>query len=205
MLRVYSKEADNQYDIHDILRQRWSPRAFNDQVVPPDVLLRLFEAARWSPSSSNIQPWSFIIGIKGDDTYDRIFQTLVEFNQIWAVTAPVLMLSLGCKVRPGKEEINDSYTYDVGQAVAHLSFQATHEGLYVHQMGGFDPAMAVRLFNIPAMYKPITAIALGYMGDAAVLPEKMAEMEARKRERKPISSFVYAGSFNQQAPLVSDE
>jgi nitroreductase len=84
MLRVFTKEADTEHDIHPLLRRRWSPRAYSDLPVEPDKLLRIFEAARWSPSSSNLQPWSFIIGFKGDDTYAKIFDTLVEFNQIWS-------------------------------------------------------------------------------------------------------------------------
>ncbi len=203
MLRVFTKEADTEHDIHPLLRRRWSPRAYSDQPVEPEKLLRIFEAARWSPSSSNLQPWSFIIGFKGDDTYAKIFDTLVEFNQIWSINAPVLVLSVGCKIRPGKEEINESYRYDVGQAVAHLSIQAMEEGLYVHQMGGFDPAKAVRLFDIPAMYNPITAFTIGYIGDAAILPERMAESEVKKRERKSISTFVFSGTYGQAAPLVS--
>lgn len=47
------KPADVAYPIHDLLRQRWSPRAFADTMVEPEKLQSLFEAARWAPSSSN--------------------------------------------------------------------------------------------------------------------------------------------------------
>lgn len=200
-LRVFSKEAETEHPIHELLRRRWSPRAFNGEPVDDARLRSLFEAARWAPSSSNQQPWRFIFGRQGDETYEKIFQTLVDFNQKWAVTAPVLILSVGRKVMNDKEDINESYRYDVGQAVAHLSIQAMEEGLYVHQMGGFDQAMAVRLFNIPAMYKPITVIAIGYIGDPSVLPEKLEVLEYRKRERFPASGFVFSGQFGQAAEL----
>lgn len=200
-MQVFSKEADTDYPIHDLLRRRWSPRAFSSEAVEDEKLRRLFEAARWAPSASNQQPWRFIIGRKGDDTYDRIIQTLVDFNQKWAVTAPVLLISVGRKVLNDKEDINESYRYDVGLAVAQIAIQATEEGLYIHQMGGFDPAMAVRLFNIPAMYKPLTVIAIGYIGNPEVLPEKLEALEYKKRERFPASSFVFSGHFGEADKL----
>jgi len=200
---VFSKEADNHYPLHALLRKRWSPRAFNGEPVEAEKLRSLFEAARWAPSGSNQQPWRFILGLKGSDTYDKIMQTLVDFNQKWAFTAPVLILSMGRKVMNDKDEINESYRYDVGQAVAHMTFQATEDGLYVHQMGGFDAAMAVRLFHIGAMYKPLTVIAVGYIGDPDQLTEKIARLEYRKRERFPARELVYSGQFGEDSGLFS--
>jgi nitroreductase len=200
-MKVFSKEAETDYDIHELMRRRWSPRAFADKLVEPEKLQRIFEAARWAPSSMNEQPWRFILGIKGDETYDKIMQTLVEFNQIWAPTAPVLILSLGHKVFTDSEKINDTYRYDVGQAIAHLSLQAMAEGLYVHQMGGFDPAAAVRIFKINAQYKPLTVTAVGYLGEPEILPERMAEGEYKKRVRRPLSETVFMNGMEETADL----
>lgn len=204
-MKVFSKEAETDYEIHELMRRRWSPRAFADKAVEPEKLQSIFEAARWAPSSMNEQPWRFILGMKGDETYDKIMQTLVEFNQIWAPTAPVLILSLGRKVFSDSEKINDTYRYDVGQAIAHLSIQATAEGLYVHQMGGFDPAAAVRIFKINAKYIPLTVTALGYMGEPEILPEKMAEGEYKKRVRRGLSETVFMNGMEETASIFSKE
>src|SRR5512141_1436991 len=89
------KPADTEYPIHDLLRRRWSPRAFGDRPIEPEMLLSLFEAARWAPSSNNGQPWRFLVATKDNRVeYDRLFNCLVEGSQKWAHRAPVLMLSV---------------------------------------------------------------------------------------------------------------
>ncbi len=91
-----SKEAKtNNNKIHSLLEKRWSPRAFEDRPVEFEKLNNILEAARWSPSASNIQPWIYFIGLKGDPTYDMIFESLVEFNQMWLLATPVLILNCG--------------------------------------------------------------------------------------------------------------
>ena len=89
------KPADVDHPIHDLLRRRWSPRAFSERMVETEKLQSLFEAARWAPSSNNEQPWHFIVGTKDDPSaHDRLFQCLKEGNKKWAFRAPVLMLSV---------------------------------------------------------------------------------------------------------------
>ena len=58
------KLADTTYPIEPLLERRWSPRAFADRPVEPEKLLRLLEAARWSASCANQQPWYFIVATK---------------------------------------------------------------------------------------------------------------------------------------------
>src|SRR5580692_10777437 len=87
--------TNNDYPIHDLLRRRWSPRAFSERSVEPAILARLFEAARWAPSSFNEQPWAFLVATKEQpDEFARVLGCLVEFNQTWARSAPVLMLTV---------------------------------------------------------------------------------------------------------------
>ncbi len=91
------KHAPEVAGVEDLIRRRWSPRTYSDKEVPTAELKRLFEAARWAASSSNEQPWRFLVGRRGDETYQKIFNTLVEFNQSWAKSAPVLVLSVAKK------------------------------------------------------------------------------------------------------------
>ncbi|MFC2100417.1 nitroreductase family protein [Bacteroidota bacterium] len=196
-----SKEAQTDFPIHPLLVKRWSPRAFQDKTIEKEKLQNIFEAARWSPSGSNQQPWRFIIGFKGDDTYERIFKILVEFNQIWTKTVPVLILSCGRKVMNENEAINPSYSYDVGQSVAYMTIQAMQEGLYVHQMGGFNKKQAVRLFKIPANYKPMSVIAIGYINKHTILPVRMQKSELAVRSRMKAETWVYSGVFGERSDL----
>lgn len=193
---MLDKTAPTTYNIHTLLKNRWSPRAFAPQAVEAEKINCMLEAARWSPSSSNEQPWRFIVGTNNDETYKKIFDTLVEFNQLWAKTAPVLMLVIG-NTRSLKDpsKPNNIYKYDVGQAVAYLTFQATVDGLYVHQMGGFDTKKAAEAFNVPAEFEVLTAIAVGYIGDPEVLHPNLKKMEYNARERQALEKMVFAGKF----------
>ncbi|MCX7595778.1 MAG: nitroreductase family protein [Fischerella sp.] len=192
------KLADTQYPIHNLLQSRWSPVAFSEQVVESEKLLSVLEAARWTASSFNEQPWSFIITTKKNPIeFGYLLGCLTQTNQQWAQNAPVLMLSVA-KLhfdRNGRE--NRHAFYDVGAAVANLAIQATAVGLFVHQMAGFDVQQARELFGIPNGYEPVTAIAIGYWGDPQKLPENLLQRELAPRTRKPLEKFVFTGNWGQ--------
>jgi nitroreductase len=200
---MLSKDVPTALNIHQLINKRWSPRSFDGSAIEPDKLHRIFEAVRWAPSSSNLQPWHFIVGFSGDETYKAIFSTLVEFNQLWAKTSPVLVLAIG-KVTNFKGELNESYKYDVGQAVAFLSFQAMAEGVYVHQIGGFEKELAGQLLGVAENYKVITAIALGYPGNPEILHENLKRLEYAPRMRKSLEEFVFTGKFGERANFIAD-
>ncbi len=184
-------------EIHDLLIRRWSPRAFAARDVEPEKLQRLFEAARWAPSCFNDQPWFFIVGQRGQgDAYERLLECLVEFNQSWAVTAPVLLVNVARAGFAYNGKPNRHAWYDVGQAMAQLLVEATHLGLVAHQMAGFDPDLARAKFDIPDGFDAVAAAALGYVGDPGDLPEGVEEKKPDERERKPVDEFVFGDGWN---------
>jgi nitroreductase len=197
------KPAITQYEIHPILKNRWSPRSFTNRPVPKESLQRILEAARWTPSSFNEQPWRFIVGIKGEKTWDMIYETLVEFNQKWAKLAPVLIMSVGSKILSKNDKPNKMYIYDVGQSVSYITFQAMHEGLRVHQMGGFSAEKAIELFNIPNDFQPLTVIAIGYQGDPELLDNDLKKTEIGARSRKELKVLVYDEKFGNTSAIFS--
>jgi len=195
------KPATPQFPIHDLLARRWSPRAFSDRPVAPDVLRSLWEAARWAPSSANVQPWSFIVATRDDrQEFGRMLGCLVEGNQVWAKEAPVLMISVAAKLDRDKDP-NPHAWHDVGQAVADLSVQATALGLFVHQMAGILPDKIRELYQIPDSHEPVTGIALGYPGTPEQLPDKLRQRETAPRTRKSIGEFVFSGRWGQTSQI----
>ena len=193
-----SKKANTSLAINPVLASRWSPRAFSNKEIDDRALIKMFEAARWAPSSMNDQPWHFIIGRKGEESYQKIFETLVEFNQLWAINAPVLVLCIG-SINRSDTTANPAYKYDTGQAVAHLSIQAMYDGIYVHQMGGFSEKKAAELFQIPEHYEALTVLAIGYLGNPEMLPLRMQKSENAERFRKPLHDFVFENKFGEIA------
>jgi nitroreductase len=196
--------AKTDHPVHELIRNRWSPRAFSDELLSPAILRSLFEAARWAPSSSNEQPWAFIVASKDDrQSYEKILSVLVEFNQAWAKNAPVLGIAVSELEFARSKTPNRNAFYDTGAAVAYLTAEATSRGLFVHQMAGFDPQKAIEVFHIPKGWEAIAVFAMGRPGDPSSLPDKLRERELAARTRKPISEFVMSGVWGHPAPFLS--
>jgi nitroreductase len=197
------KPAPSDFPVHQLIRDRWSPRAFSDKAIPQDVLRSLFEAARWAPSSSNQQPWAYIVATKDDkENFDKMLGVLVEFNAGWAKNAAALAIAVAELTFTQNNTPNRNAQYDTGAASALLSVEATARGLAVHQMAGFDPEKARQTFGIPAGWEPIAALAIGYPGDPDSLPAKLKDRELAPRTRKPLSEFVMAGHWGHPAAFA---
>jgi nitroreductase len=195
------KQAPAAPGVLPIFLRRWSPRSFSDRPVHPDDLRSIFEAARWAPSSNNEQPWRFLVGERGSDTYNKILESLVEFNRTWARTAPVLILGAASKTFSRNGNPNGYALHDLGQAAVTLCYQAIALGIFTHQMAGYDRDLARRLLAIPGDFELGSVLALGYQGDPEALPEGMQKTEIAPRTRKPLDSFVFS-AWDQPAPLA---
>jgi nitroreductase len=197
------KRAPTDFPVHDFIAERWSPRAFSDKLVAPDVLSSLFEAARWAPSSSNEQPWTYIVATKDDaENFAKLVSVLVPFNVTWAQHAPVLALAVAELAFTKNGTPNRNAQYDVGAASSWLTVEATSRGIFVHQMAGYDHDKAREVFAIPAGWEPLAAMAIGYPGDPESLPQPLRDREVAPRTRKPISAFVMTGSWAKKAPFL---
>jgi nitroreductase len=191
----HPKHASAEHDVHELIRQRWSPRAFDEaQDVARADLARLFEAARWAPSSNNEQPWRFIV-LRRDpasDGWRALLSSLTGGNQAWAGSAPVLVLAVVRLTLERSESVNPLAWYDAGQAVALLTIQATSQGLSVRQMEGFDRESARVACGVPAGFEPAVIMAIGYAGDPEKLAlEKHRAAETQPRRRKSLGDFVF--------------
>ncbi len=176
--------------LHPLLSERWSPRGFDaDHQLPPAQLTALLEAARWSPSTSNTQPWRFVVAHRGEAAFERLASTLTGNNRRWAGRASALLLVLAETTDPeGKPRAHG--LYDTGQAVAHLVTQAQAEGLATHQLGGFDKAAAATGFGVGPRFAPVVVIAVGVAQAEHGLPADLAAREAAPRERLPLAELV---------------
>ena len=191
------KPAKTQTPVHSIIAHRWSPRAFSSQPVEEDKITALLEAARWSSSAFNEQPWRFIVGKKGEAAWDNILETLVEWNQQWANTAPLLILNIAKLTFTHNNKPNDVAAYDLGQAVAVMTLEAVHQELFSHQMTGFDPNKAAEIFNIPEGYKAVSVTAFGYYGNPDDIPEEIAKLEANERSRNELKEMAFRHTFGK--------
>jgi nitroreductase len=197
------KPAETAYAIEDVIARRWSPRAFEERPVEPEKLKRLFEAARWAPSSNNEQPWRFLVATRDNQSdYEKLFGCLSEGNSKWVFRAPVLMLSVASLFFEDDGKPNRHALHDTGMAVENLVLQATALGLQAHQMAGYDVDKARRECQIPSGFEPVAMIAIGYSGDPSILPEYLRQREIKPRERQPIGDFVFSASWARSSPLI---
>lgn len=173
--------------------ERWSARSFAGREVSPETLRKIFEAARWTASAYNEQPWRFIVARKGEAVYEKISAALIGFNQSWAGAAPVLILGVAKAKFTHNGTDNAWALYDLGAASSYLALQATALGLTTHQMAGYDQAAARKALSIPEEYALGAVIALGYQGDPAALGnEQLIDLETKPRDRKPLGEIVFS-------------
>jgi len=197
------KPAQTDYPIHELIRERWSPRAFAaDKPVTAETLGSLMEAARWAPSCFNEQPWRFIVETKDNpEGFEKLLKCLVAFNQSWASGAHVLMVSVAAERFAKNDKENAHARHDVGLATENLVLQAQALGLVSHQMAGFDGDAVREAYGVPEGYTPVTAIAIGHQGDPDDLDEKLAERERAPRTRKNLDELFFSGAWSQPTRL----
>ena len=187
------KKAPSMECVLPAFHEPWSPRSFAAREVSAEALKKLFEAARWTASSYNEQPWRFIVGLRGDGTWEKIFAALGEFNKNWAKTAPVLILTAAHTRFSHNGTENRHALYDLGAASSYLTLEAAALGLAAHQMAGFDPEAARKAFGVPAEYLIGTVIALGYLGEPTALGDAgLIKSETAARARKPLDEIVFS-------------
>jgi nitroreductase len=191
--------------IDELLEKRFSPYTFSSRAVEPEELRKLFEAARSAPSSYNEQPWRFVVATRQDrEAFARLLETLAGRNRAWAQQAPVLVLSVAKLDFAHNGQPNRHAWYDVGQAVAYLTLQATALGLYVHQMAGFEARKARQLLSIPQGYEPVVMMAVGYLRDPEPVAEPPRQHDRPRRARKPLDSLVFEGIWGEPWSLAGD-
>ena len=186
------KRAPTELAVHDLIANRWSPRAFDatSELTDSDLHL-ILEAARLAPSAFNEQPWRYFVGRRGDEVFNQILNGLGEFNQTWAKHASALLLACGTRQRANGDP-HPSYQYDVGLSVSQATFQAHHLGYASHQMTGFSHDAMCKTFDLTTL-DPVVVIAIGKQGDADMLPEQMAQRENAAPTRKALSEIVIKG------------
>ena len=198
------KKADLDHPVHELIARRWSPAGYSDRAVSDEDLRSILEAARWAASSYNEQPWSYIVATVEDSAeFDQLLSCLVEGNQGWATGAPVLALAVVTRRFKRNGKPNAAAEHDIGLASGNITLEATARGLSVHQMIGILPDRARELYSIPEGCDALTALAIGYAADADQLTENLRARDTSPRTRKPLSEFVYSGTWGKVSKLVS--
>ncbi len=190
LLTTSDRIARTDSPVLDVLAGRWSPRGFDvDAPIDEDKLASALEAARWSPSANNSQPWRFVVARRGTEAFARVVANLLGFNQAWADRAGALVVAVAETETADGTPVHFA-EYDLGQAMAHFSVQAHHDGLFVHQMGGIERDGLREAFRLEKRFTPLTVSAVGTLGGIETMPEALQEREAAPRVRRPLAETV---------------
>jgi nitroreductase len=166
-----------------IIKERRSVRRYKHEPIPEEVLHRVLEAARFSPSGKNLQPWKFIL-VRDDMVKKRLAEA--SFGQSFIAGAPIVVVACGfpdeCYSRMGN--YMKSWPVDVAIAVEHLILQAQEDGLGTCWIGAFEEKEVKLILQIPDNVKVLALTPLGYPDESP-----------RSRGRKSLSEIVAYDSF----------
>lgn len=172
--------------VSDLFIKRWSSRMFTSYELSDAQLDSLFEAARWSPSCFNEQPWFFVIP-KGEQEKEAFMQLLMPANQEWVKDASLLCYVIARRHFNLDGRANRHYAFDSGAAWVSLALQAETMGLSAHAMGGFNHDASYEVLKVDKeKYEVMAAIAIGKPSSKAVSEERT--------QRKPLAR-VYGTSL----------
>ncbi len=188
-------------EVIQVIRDRWSPYHFDSQPVASESIEQCLIAASWAASSYNEQPWYFLVAYREQTSeFNRMLGCLLEANQAWAQFAGVLLLTVSQETFARNGQPNRVHQYDVGQAAAHFTLQATALGIAVHQMAGIHIGKIRSEYGIPEGYSPQTAIAVGYPATQSTSGnEELAARDRSPRTRKPLAQFVFQAAWGKPA------
>lgn len=179
---------NSEYEVLDLIRERWSPKAFSNEKVEMDEIMALLEAATMAPSCYNEQPWRFVV-FHEDDQVERVKTFLSDKNKLWngPVRSYVLFLHTESFAYNGKE--NKWAGFDTGAAWAMLSLEAQRRGIVTHAMAGFARQALKQHLEIHEDLNPIALVAIGKRGKTEDLDPSLREGE-QLRPRKPVDEMV---------------
>lgn len=190
---IHSKRT-TEYPINPLILNRWSPRSMTGEELGDDVIMSLFEAARWAPSSFNNQPWRFIYAKRNTGHWDRLFNLLIDANKTWAKKAALLAVVISRKNFEFNDKPARTHHFDTGSAWENLALEASSRGIVAHGMQGFDYEKAKTELGIPADFEIMAMIAIGKRGPKENLPTELQDKE-KPNDRKALKDIIMEGTF----------
>lgn len=163
----------------DAIRARRNIRSFSDRPIEAADLDRILEAGRRAPSSTNWQPWDFVV------VTER--QRLVALSKVFEWARPVAgsaaTIALVAPV-PGDKVRRDWIMYDFGQATMAMMLAAADVGIGSGHSAVADQELARRLLGLPPDKWCVYLIPFGYPADRPLAP-------IARPNRRPLEDIVH--------------
>ena len=177
-----------------VIAARRSLRAFSDRPVEREKIERMIEAARWSPSCANRQPWRFVIAERDDPSRAGLDEAL-DAGNAWARRAPVLIVAGARKADAAVVESREYFLLDTGLATMSLLYRGVDQGLLVHPMAGWKEKPLKAALSLPDDFLPAVVVAVGYAGKPEDLDEQARKKDEKPRVRKETGEIAFSGRW----------
>jgi nitroreductase len=149
----------------DAIRARRNVRQYQDRPIPPEHLDQILEAGRRTPSSTNWQPWDFVVVTDRD----RLTQLARVFSGARHVAGSAATVALVAPLP--KDDFQRAWIpYDLGQATMNIMLAATDLGIGSGHSAVVDQALARDVLGLPEDRYLAYLIALGYPADRPLKP-----------------------------------
>ncbi len=192
-----SKVAETEFPVHELIKSRWSPRAYTDEPITQDELYTILEAGTWAPSSMNDQPWRFSWALKSNkEAFDTHMDALLQGNKAWAKHASAIVLIAARNTFKANNVKNPSAKHDIGMATQNMLLQAQALDIYCHVIAGYDREYVDSTFALESPFEPVTFVVFGRLGDPALLEEPFASRELQARERMSFQELSFTPNHN---------
>jgi nitroreductase len=167
----------------ELVKKRYSVRAYKSDPVGEDKLEQVLEAARLAPTASNRQAFRLIV----IHTEGREAELRRIYSRGWFVQAPLVICACGIPAQNWVRRSDGKNYVDVDVAIVmdHLILAAADLGLGTCWIGAFDPAAAREVLGLPDEVEPIAFTPLGYPAD-----------RPKAKKRKPLSDLVRYESWH---------
>ncbi len=166
----------------ELIKKRYSVRAYKADPVEEDKLQHLLEAARLAPTAANRQPFRLIVV----ETAKHQAELRRVYDWEWFTQAPLVIFACGLPAEAWtrtEDGLNFSLI-DVAIAIDHLTLAAANVGLGTCWVASFDLEAARQLLNLPVGVRPVVATPVGYPADQPVT-----------KERQPLTKLVRYGRW----------
>ena len=170
-------------ELKEVIKNRKSIREYEDKPIPEDKLLRVLEAARLAPSGGNRQEWRFVI-VRDIQRRQKLVQAAE--GQTFVGQAPVVIAAVATQPNPMMICGVPAYAVDLSIAVDHITLAAVDEGLGTCWIGAFSQDAARKILNVPAKYKIVALMPLGYPKEPG-----------RPKTRKSLDEIVCYETFKE--------
>jgi nitroreductase len=181
-------------ELRDAILNRRSIRNFSDYYVTDEEIKEVIEAARWAPSWSNTQAWTFVI-IRDKNVIEQISDTFSKTNPArhCARTASALIAACAKKGLAGSRNgveltsLNNWFMFDLGLAVQNICLRAHDLGLATVIVGFIDHQNCKRILTVPNDFEVVAIIPIG----------KSDENNRIAPQRKTVGSMTYLDAFGK--------